>query len=96
MSPREAADIATATTGRKTWCEGVEGAWYLTLDRDDNTSGHTYSTVADAVRDVVRAAGFILFPDTEHWTGARCLAILSECHPGAGFLLRVPIPDGTL
>jgi len=93
MMPRDAAAIVTATTGRKTWCEGVDGAWYLTWDREDNTSGYTYDTVADAVRDVVRVSGFVLFPDTDDWPDARRLAILPECHPGAGYLLRLELKE---
>ena len=91
MTPREAAEIATATIGRKTWCEGVAGAWYLTSDQDDNTSGMTYPNVADAVRDIVRVAGFVLFPDA--WSEEQRLAILPQCHPGEGFLLRIQMPD---
>ena len=63
LTPAEAADIATRTIGKKHWCHGSKGAWYLTKDEDDNTSGVTWPTPGHAIADMLKRIEFLIVPN---------------------------------
>lgn len=91
MTSAHAQEYCRAMFGSRVWVEGSTGHWYMTRDQEDNTSGVTYEKPEHIVRDIVRAVGFILFPDD--WTKGMRLKALTEIHPGEGFVIRIDMRD---
>ncbi len=86
--------IMRLSTGRpKLWLEGSAGHWYLTEDRDDNTSGTTVEKLEEFLQQLTASTGVILFPD---WIEPdRRLEILGRCAV-PGRLIRIEVPEAML
>jgi hypothetical protein len=64
--------IATATLGHRRYLNGLDGNMYWSDlpewdDRDDPDGGPFYKTTGAAIGSILKAAGFLVDPDTGEW-----------------------------